>query len=381
MSEEFKIPDFILEQNVDAVHERMQAIMPDDIDVSLGSPVYDQQRSVALEIARFSEYILVETIKQAFPQYANDEFLNYHAGGNGLVRKAATAATGTVTVTGKAGTEIPEGFIFSTASATDVPSVDFKTIAAAIIPESGTIDIPVECTEPGTNGNVGIDTIILRSSSMSNTITGVTNAAPTTGGTDEEDDEALRERVVFVEQTKGISFVGSKSDYKRWAEEVDGVGEAIVISAQDDSGTVTIILIDAEGSPASETLCTAVYDYIMGVSEEDINRKANLNATLVVIPPTIVTFTIAATVERDVLIPLEDIKKEYIKVLNEYLITAPEDGEVKYSKVYSLLSKLEGVNDFSSVTLNGSTANVAIEKHQLAIVTDASVTLSDGVVE
>ena len=380
MSEEFKIPDFIYEQNADSIQGRMLQTLPDDIDIPVGSTEYDLLRSCALELARFSEFVIVESLKQAYPQHSSDEFLEYHAEGSGLQRKAATCATGVVTVTGKEGTEIPEGFIFSTASATDVPSVDFKTLEAAVIPASGSVDIPIECTSPGANGNVAVDTIILRSSSLSNTITGVTNTAPTTGGTDEEEDDALRERVAYVEQTKGVSYVGSKADYKRWAEEVDGVGEATVITAQDDSGTVTIILIDAEGAPASETLCTAVYDYIMGVSEEDLNRKANLNATLVVIPPTIITITVAATIERNVLIPLDDIKAAYMTALNEYLVSAPEDGEVKYSKVYSLLSELTGVNDFSNVKLNGGTANIPIAKDQLAIVSSEHVTLSDGVV-
>lgn len=378
--EEFKIPDFILEQNVDAVHGRMQNAMPDDIDVSVGSPLYDPMRSCALEIARFSEFVLVEAMKQAFPPYASDEYLDYHAAGNNIYRKAATCATGVVTVTGKEGTEIPVGFIVSTASATDVSSVSFKTLEAAVIPASGSVDIPVECTIAGTEGNVSIDTIILLSSSLSNALTGVTNANATTGGTDEEDDDALRGRNEDVDQTKGVSFVGSKADYKRWAEEVDGVGEANIISAQDNSGTVTIIVVDSTGAPASTALCTAVYEHIMGIMDDESDRKTNINATIVVMPPEIVTITVAATIERSTLVSLESIRQAYANALNSYLVSAPEAGEIKYSQVYSLLAKLTGVNDFSNVLLNGSTANVPVDKDQLARVSIDNITLSDGVV-
>lgn len=380
MAEEFKIPDFILEQNVDSIFARMLEHLPDDIDVSVGSPHYDMMRSGALEMARMSEFVIIETLKQAFPQYATDAFLEYHAEGSGLKKKEATCATGVVTISGKAGTEIPAGFIVSTASATDVPSVDFKTLVSAVIPTSGSVNVQIECTAPGAAGNVAVGTIIFKSSSLSNAITAVTNINPTTGGTDAEDDDALRERVAYVEQTKGVSYVGSKADYKRWAEEVDGVGEANVITAQDDSGTVTIILVDAEGSPASSALCSAVFDYIMGVEEDGSDRKANINATLVVAPPTVITITVAATIERNALIPLADIQTAYITALNEYLVSAPEDGEVRYSKIYSLLSKVTGVTDFSSVKLNGGTANVPIAKDQLAIVSSEHITFTDGVV-
>lgn len=380
MAEEFKIPDFILEQTADAIHGRMQATMPDDIDVGEGSPFWDAQRSCALEIARFSEYILIETIKQAFPQYATDDYLDYHAEGNGLYRKDATFAKGFVTVSGKEGTEIPAGAIFSTASTTDIESVDFKTLESAVIPASGSVDIPIECIVAGTSGNVAVGTIILKASSLSNSITGVTNATATTGGTDAEDNEALRERNTGVEQTKGVSYVGSKSDYKRWAEEIDGIGEAIVIPAQDDSGTVTIILVDAAGSPASTALCEEVYNHIMGVMEDESDRRTNVNASLIVMPPATVSITVTAIIERDGTVSLEDIKKAYISALNGYLVTASDVGEVKYSRVYSLIAELEGVNDFSSVLMNGSTANVAINKNQLAVVASENITFSDGVV-
>ena len=43
------------------------------------------------------------------------------------------------------------------------------------------------------------------------------------------------------------SFIGNDNDYRRWALEVDGVGEAVVISpednpnVEDDSGVVKIL--------------------------------------------------------------------------------------------------------------------------------------------
>ena len=61
----------------------------------------------------------------------------------------------------------------------------------------------------------------------------------------------------------GNSFVGSPADYRRWALEVAGVGTAKVISAQDDTGLVTIVLTDSDGMPAQQGICTAVENHIM----------------------------------------------------------------------------------------------------------------------
>lgn len=66
-------------------------------------------------------------------------------------------------------------------------------------------------------------------------VTSVTNPAPFTSGTDEEDLEAFRQRLLEFIQAPGT---GSPSDVKSWAEEVEGVETATVFS-NDNVGTPT----------------------------------------------------------------------------------------------------------------------------------------------
>lgn len=377
---EFPIPSFIEEATTENIHQKILSYMPDDIDKSEGSFAWDVvSRPTARMWAYLMQYALIEGVKIAFPRYSYGSYLDELAKGNSLQRKTATHATGKITVTGTAGVSIPVGSVFSTESKSDTESIDFETTEKGVIGEDGTVDISVQCTEAGINGNVSVGTIIMKSSDLPDGITAVTNAEPTVGGTDEEDDESLIERIESVEQSKSVSFVGSVSDYKRWAESVDGVGKAIVIPAQDNSGMVTIVLTDANGDPASETLCQAVYDSIIGVKEDESDRMTNINGNLLTVKaPEIVEIAISATLYLDNTVSLSEIKTAYLTALNEYLTTAINTGKVKYSEICSLLLAMNGVEDYSDVTLNGGTANVSLAKDEIAVATADTITLVKG---
>lgn len=377
---EFPIPSFIEEATTENIHQKILSYMPDDIDKSEGSFAWDiVSRPTARMFAYLMQYALIEGVKIAFPRYSYGSYLDELAKGNSLQRKTATHATGKITVTGTAGVSIPVGSVFSTESKSDTESIDFETTEKAVIGEDGTVDIAVQCTEAGINGNVSVGTIIMKSSDLPDGITAVTNAEPTVGGTDEEDDESLIERIESVEQSKSVSFVGSVSDYKRWAESVDGVGKAIVIPAQDNSGMVTIVLTDANGDPASETLCQAVYDSIIGVKEDESDRMTNINGNLLTVKaPEIVEIAVSATLYLDNTVSLSEIKTAYLTALNEYLTTAINTGKVKYSEICSLLLAMNGVEDYSDVTLNGSTENVSLAKDEIAVATADTITLVKG---
>ena len=377
---DFPIPSFIEEATTENLHQKILGYMPDDIDKSEGSFAWDiVSRPAARMMSYLMQYALIEGIKIAFPRYSYGTYLDELAKSNSLQRKAATHSTGTITVTGTAGVTIPVGSVFSTESTSGTESIDFETTEKAVIGEGGTVDIAIQCTEAGINGNVSVGTIIMKSSDLPDGITAVTNAVPTVGGTDEEDDESLIERIESVEQSKSVSFVGSVSDYKRWAESVDGVGKAIVIPAQDNSGMVTIVLTDANGDPASETLCQAVYDSIIGVKEDQSDRQTNINGNLLTVKaPEMVEITVSATLYLDNTVSLSEIKTAYLTALNEYLTTAISTGKVKYSEICSLLLATDGVEDYSNVTLNGGTSNISLAKDEIAVATADTITLVKG---
>ena len=383
---DFVIPEFLENHGADELHEKMKTILPADIDLSEGGHAWNLTRPTALVAAEICEFILPEVIKLIFPEWSYSEFLDGHAKARSMTRRGATAASGEITITGTANTVIKAGSRFSTASINDEPSVDYKTLEDATIPESGSITIDIECTQTGVIGNTGENTIVLVASKLTG-ITAVTNEKAVTGGTEEEDDETLINRIDVYDKSQGESFTGSPADYKRWALSVAGVGDATVIPAEDDTGLVTIILTDANGDPATENLRTSVYNYIMKPNAPG-ERLAPVNAYLTVVAPSTIAIGIKATIELTSSSTLEAVKADFKAAVALYLSEALEAKEVKYTRVAAVLSAVEGVNDFKDLQIGiktdsgitYGTANIPIETYQLPAVDADDLELTEGTV-
>lgn len=375
---EFIIPSFLKNRSIDEVHKKIIESIPDDIDMSEGSFPWDFTRPTASAVSMMCEFIIPEALKVAFPQYAYDSYLDYHANARGINRNAATVASGYITVTGTEGTFIETGSLFSTASTDGEPSVDYETTVEATIPDSGTINIPVQCTMAGIQGNTQAGTVIFVGSKI-NGISFVTNSDPITGGTEKETDDHLRERIAEYDKSQSDSYVGNDADYKRWAKSVNGVGEAVVIPAQDDTGIVKIIITDASGNPGNEALCQAVYNYIMS-PDDRMRRLAPINALLSVVPPETENISISAVVEISEGATIESVKTNYLSAIKSYLPKAMDDGEIKLSTISALLTSVQGVNDYKEVKINGGTLNIPLTSSQLPTVTEDGITLTIGVV-
>lgn len=385
---EFETPEILRGTSTDEWHEYMRSIIPADIDMSEGNHAWNTTRPTALVAARMCEFILPEVIKIFIPGWSYGSFLNDHARARGMKRLDATAATGNITITGDVGATIPAGSLFATASVNDEPSVDYRTIEHAEIPETGSITVGIECTQTGIIGNTGSGTIVLVGSRLTG-VKAVTNEEEITGGTEEESDESLIERIEEYDRTQGESFIGNEADYKRWAMSVPGVGDATVIPAQDTSGLVTIIVTDANGAPATTELCADVYNYIMKPHEKPA-RLAPTNARLLVTPPQTIAIAISATVELDSGATLESVKADFASKLALYLPTAMEEGEIKYSRISAVLSSVNGAYDFTDLKIgvnNGSgtitlgTSNITIGNMQLPSISEDNLILNGGLVD
>lgn len=387
MATSYETPYFLQNKSVDDIHQIMRLNMPDDIDISEGSLSWDLTRTTAIVASMICQYILNEAIQLTFPEWSYGIYLDELAKGRGITRRAATRATGTVTIDGAEGTVIPKDSAFSTASVDGNPSISYKTKEEAKIPAEGTIDIDVYCTQLGTIGNTAANTIIFNDGRISG-ITAVINKEAITGGTEQERDDVLSVRILEYDATQGQSFVGNPGDYKRWAKSVGGVGECIVLEAQDNSGMVTLYLIDSNGSPANEEIQTAVYNYIMH-PENPATRLAPINALLTVTAPTVLTIGISATVELVEQYTIDVVKTAFLAQIKKYLTAASEQGEIKYSKIGSFLSDTDGVNDYNNLKIGIKTGdtvawdvvNIPITQTQLPMVVVDDLVLTSGTVE
>ena len=383
---EFETPIFLQNHSPAEVHALMKQVLPADIDTSQGGHAYNLTMPTALVIAELCEYVLPEVIKLIFPDTSYGTFVDRHAKARGMTRRPAVEAIGSLTITGAAKTVIPAGSIFSTASVNEQPSVDYETLEAVTIPESGTVTVDIRCTQSGVIGNTTENTIVLVSSRLTG-IRSVTNEESVTGGTEKETDASLIQRISAFDNSQGDSYVGNVSDYKRWAMEVSGVGSATVIPAQDDTGLVTIIITDSNGAAATEQLCEAVYNHIMSPDDLDA-RLAPINAFLSVVPPATLQISIKVTVELVDGYTLESVKTAFMTRLANYLPVALDEKEIKYTRVAAVLAATEGVNDFAGLqiglktgdTVSYGTSNIPISNTQLPAIEAEDLILTSGTV-
>ncbi|MBC3798016.1 baseplate J/gp47 family protein [Acetobacterium tundrae] len=376
---DFEAPDFLKNQTENEIHTEMLADMAEqnpNRDMTEGSVFWDLTRPTAKEKARMVGFTLTEAIKNMFPMWSYGANLDWKATIRGMNRKAALFATGTVTVTGKAGTVIPSGFIFNTESTYGKSSVLFKTTETAVIPGTGTgqtVDIHIEAYSAGAIGNVAAGTITMLNTSLKG-IASVINASKTKGGSDRESDDSLIQRILDFDQQQGISFVGSDADYKRWALEVTGVGGAEVIPATAGSETVTLVLTDSNGQPGSSDLCTQVYNHIMSPNDRS-SRLAGTNDILSVIAAKSLTITINVTVITEDSRGINDIKNDLYTALLSYYKTAAAQNVARINEIGGILIDIKGVADYSGLTLNGSAANVTISTDEIPVTALTDITV------
>ena len=372
---EFVTPEFLENSGTDEIHARMLSNIPDNMDKTEGGIVWDMTYTPALEISETVEFVIVEAIKNLFPRWAEGHMLDYHGENRGLARKEAAKARGEVTFTGTAGHVVPVGTILTTSGEDeDDETVMFITLEEAKLNDDGIAVVAVEAVDAGSSGNVAAGRINRLDMSDSEVLS-IANHSATTDGTDIEDDDSYRERLIEYDKTQGESFVGSYADYKRWALSVSGVGGASVLQATDDTGLVRIIITDMDGNPATDELCQDVYNYIMS-PDNPSERLAPINAIVSVSSSIAMKVTISATIETDGVRTIESIKDDFLNKLKEYYPVAIEELEIKYSKIGALLIEIDGVSDYSNLLVNDGTKNIPVDTEYLPYSDESSVSLS-----
>ena len=209
-------------------------------------------RMYAMAAQVFALYVQCEWVeRQCFPQTAEGTCLDMHAQLRGLERRAATAAEGVLRFTVDAAVgqdrEIPAGTVCMTAGL-----VRFETVEAGVL-RAGTTqaDVRARALEPGSAGNVAAGTIL----TMAVAPVGVsrcTNPEAFSGGTDQEDDETLRARV--LETYRRMPNGANAAFYEQSAMSFPQVAAAAVVPRPRGVGSVDVVVSTAAGVPDSELL-------------------------------------------------------------------------------------------------------------------------------
>ncbi|MCM1233685.1 MAG: baseplate J/gp47 family protein [Ruminococcus flavefaciens] len=359
---EFEAPDFVMNSTAEEIVERMMNNLPDDIDDMPGGFPYDFTMPSAIEKSELINFHLVRALMIAFPQFAWDEWLDYHGQQVGLVRHPGSAASGNLLITGEPETEIEAGTIFCVPAVDDVPAIEYETVEDCVIGEDGKVTITIRAVESGAGSNVPANSVSIMDEPMDE-ITEITNPEPITGGTAEENDDNFYDRIA-AEYENSNTYLGNDNDYKRWAQEA-GAGDCIVDSTYDGPGTVRLVLVDTNGQPANDELVETVYNYIVSPKDRSARLLPTACAKLICVPATTIAITYTCTgLVYDETTSLEQIVKEFKALLATAYGTAKSEGVLRYNDVRPLLSTIDGVQDFDTFLINGTMSNIKFQSEE-----------------
>jgi uncharacterized phage protein gp47/JayE len=192
-----------------------------------------------------------------------------------------------------------------------------------------------------------------------------TDIIPT--GEDEDNDDNLRER--FNKQVRSASTSGNAYDYRNWAMDVPGCGDAKVFPLWNGAGTVKILVVD-ENMEVDVALPVKVHDYIEAVRP--------IGALVTVTSPTNLAINVSAKITLDGSKLLAEVKSAFMASVKKYLQdTVFEVYSLSYAKIGSILLSTPGVKDYTLLLMNNDTKNITIGVAEMPIC--GTITLSEVV--
>lgn len=333
------------EMTYEAILNDMLSRVTNDVDKREGSVIYDALAPCAYQLAQ-NYFSLNNFIDLVSGDTAVGIYLDRVVADYGITRKKATRAVRKVT----ANVTIPSGSRWGLGETTYVIT--------------GTLDdhsYTAQCEQVGENGNLFTGALLTLDNIPNVT---VTLADVITAGEEEERDDNLRTR--FYNQIQSPSTSGNADNYKKWALEVPGVGDAKVYPLWNGNGTVKVIVVDSNMS-IDTGLEQLVYEYIEAVRP--------IGATVTVTSPASKEIKVSAKIKLDGTRLLQEVIRSFTANFTEYLRgTIFEAYVVSYAKIGSILLATEGIIDYSELLVNGGGSNVVIGETEMPMAGTVNLT-------
>lgn len=342
-----------IDETFEDIMEEMLREVPDSYDKRVGGIIYNALAPVALKIiSKNKEINKVEN--QVFPDTATGKYLDKKAAEEGLRRKVARPSKRRATF---------EPFI---------PPLGTRFFTTDGLFWRLIEDNIVECESVGYIGNT---TLIGDNLVPIDYVEGLEKAVLgdiEVFGSNIESDEDFRIRLFEEYQDKKNN--SNKAQIKAWAKEIQGVGDAKVISLWDGPNTVKVIIVDEERLPAQQSLIEEVQEYLdpMGYPGEGEGMvDIGTIVTVASAKPLNINVSVKVKAFPDNIIK---IKETFEKLLDEYRkqIVFIEDV-IKYNYIGSLLIGIKEVEDYKELKLNDTVSNLNIPNESIPIFTNIEV--------
>lgn len=343
-------------RTTDDLHQELLDNISPVYQKTQGFPVWDILRAFAIGLKSAWDRAFEVESKQNVDNLTGEELEKFISQRKGLTRKQAHKASGEITIITGNGT-IKAGDIFSTAGGVEFVSLETKAVFEGD-------KVKIEAVQAGSTGNLPQNTVTQMPVSIQG-ISEITNAEETADGYDAESDDDFRER--YYEALREPATSGNVYHYKRWAKEVEGVGDAKVFSLWKGDNTVQVVIIDSEKLVPSEETVARCQEYIdpgiAGSGEGEAPVGAYCTVTAAEAMP--INLDADITYVGDT----EELRDAIKAALKEYLAEIAFNSKyVSIAKIGDLLINLDNVEDYDNLTINGSANRLVIPDKSVAIV-------------
>ena len=260
--------NYLVEQMIGYYGLKLEAGETKITDFNEGSEIRNLLESIAI-----NSYIIMEDknelTKIGFIETAEGEYLDMHGANPSvqLPREIGIEATGyvifSITEPLTSETVIPEGTIVVNSS----NGLEYATLYDAVFSTDETsVTVAIECLTVGEDGNCSVGEIDTIDEILADIPTiSVTNETEISGGSDYEEDEEYRQRL--LDYKKRDAF-GSLPYYMSLADSIKGVHDILIVDASTSDNILMNILVNGNSKPTpSNTLADVLEIYT------DINNK------------------------------------------------------------------------------------------------------------
>ncbi|MBG9548508.1 baseplate J/gp47 family protein [Cytobacillus firmus] len=338
----------------ESLHQALLENVDDAIDKREGSVTHDLTYPAAIELS--NAYVELDAVLLlGFAETTEGSYLDMRAMEHGVTRKPAVKAQGSVTFSGPNSTIIPAGTRIQTTGSEPVFFVTKGEVTIA----SGTASVAAEAEAGGVSGNVAQNTITALAAGPLYGIVTVNNPASFDGGSDMEDDASLLQRLKDRVQKPATS--GNANQYRQWALEVAGVGDAKVYPVWNGGGTVKVVLLDTEKTAPTQSVIDATIAHI------EANRP--IGASVTVVGASELPINVSATLTLASGAEMGEVQTQFIEALSEYLQSVAFTGDlIRYTRIANLLLDVPPIIDYANLTVNGGMINIQPTDDQVGIV-------------
>ena len=190
-------------------------------------------------------------------------------------------------------------------------------------------------------------------------------------GTDQEDDEGLRER--WREALTEPAENWNRQQYKTSCEAYDGVGRAIITPLAYGPCTVKALIISSEGTVPPESLIGRIQEEMdpgsEGVGMGKVLLGCKFYAMAVGHEMVDISFDVVIASGFSLEGTKETARQELVRYMKGIALDTPdeEDMVVQYMKVIGILSNTDGIKDIANLVLDGAAENVDIGRDNVPV--------------